>query len=475
MKILGTSNIFVAKNTNLQNNNMAANYNNSTNPLKMNVLTKDTVSFSGLTRTKEIVEVAEKAASKAKMAINNLSDDFIYGKRGLIRVDYNVPQNADGSISDPFRIVETIPTLNYVLDRKGKVILMAHLGDFKEITDAVKTKYTLKPVADKLSELLGKPVRFVNSLDFDEMEKEVAKMNNGDIALFENVRFHPGEKKNDIELAKKYAKMADYFMNDGYPAAHREHSSNNAIVEVCRAQGKPAVQGLTMKRENDTVDYILNIDMHPYSAVIGGAKLDKMDAIIGIMDKMIPGDNVILGGALANNFLKFDGVPIGKSLIDKERIGSVKDVVEFAKDKRINLYRPIDFKIANAFPDDDEMVSKLDIKIVNSVPDDYMILDAGPETIARNNSIIRNSRKVVANGPHGVAQRPEFSHGTRSTLEACEHAELSLVGGGDSLEVIDKYDIPRDIFSYITGGGGAFLKHAKQGTLNSVKILDDLA
>lgn len=391
-----------------------------------------------------------------KKSIRDVAD--LAGKRVFVRVDFNVPLE-NGAITDDTRIRETVPTIRYLIERGARVILASHLGRPK---GTVVEDMRLTPAAVRLSELLGKPVAKADEAVGEAVQTQVAKLQNGDVLLLENVRFYPGEEKNDPELAKQFAGLADLFVNDAFGAAHRAHASTEGIAHYL-----PAVSGLLMEKELDVLGKALNNPERPFTAIVGGAKVkDKIDVINNLLNLA---DNIIIGGGLSYTFLKAQGYQIGKSLVDNEKLDLALGFLAKAKEKGVNFLLPVDIVVT------DEFSPKANTKVVgiDGIPADWEGIDIGPKTRELYAETIRNSKLVVWNGPMGVFEIEPFSHGTRAVGEACAATSAyTVIGGGDSAAAVEKFHLA-DKMDHISTGGGASLEFMEGKALPGVVALND--
>lgn len=388
----------------------------------------------------------------------SIKDIDVKGKRVFCRVDFNVPMQ-NGVITDDTRVRAALPTIQYLMDQGAKVILASHMGRPK---GEVKEELRLTPVAKRLSELLGKEVAKADEAYGDAVKAQIEKMNDGDVLLLENVRFYPGEEKNDPELAKEFASLADIFVNDAFGAAHRAHASTEGI-----AKHIPAVSGFLMQKELDVLGKAMSNPERPFTAIIGGAKVkDKIGVIENLLDKV---DNLIIGGGLANTFTKAEGYEIGTSLLEEDKIELAKSFMKQAEEKGVKFYTPIDAVIAPKFGEDVE--SK--VVDIDSIPSDWMSLDIGPKTAALYADVIKNSKLVIWNGPMGVFEIDQFANGTKTVAEALADSDAySVVGGGDSAAAAEKFNLA-DKMSHISTGGGASLEFIEGKELPGVVALND--
>ncbi|MDQ0062120.1 phosphoglycerate kinase [Paenibacillus harenae] len=380
------------------------------------------------------------------------------GKRVFVRVDFNVPLE-NGKITDDKRIRETLPTINFLIDKGAKVILASHLG---RPNGQVVEELRHTASAARLSELLGKPVTKANEAIGEAVEAQVAALNNGDVLLLENVRFYEGEEKNDPELAKAFAKLADLFVNDAFGAAHRAHASTEGIAHLL-----PAVSGLLMERELEVLGKALNNPERPFTAIVGGSKVkDK----IAVIDKMLEiADNIIIGGGLSYTFFKAQGHEIGKSLVDNSKLDLALEFIEKAKKLGKNFLIPVDIVVT----DDFSANANTQIVDVDGIPAEWEGIDIGPKTRELYADVIKNSKLVVWNGPMGVFEIEPFSHGTQAVARACaETSGYTVIGGGDSAAAAEKFHLA-DKMDFISTGGGASLEFMEGKVLPGVVALND--
>ena len=391
-----------------------------------------------------------------------IKDIDLKGKTVFCRVDFNVPLD-QGQITDDTRIRAAIPTISYMIEQGAKVILASHLG---RPDGAVKEELRLTPVAARLSELLGKKVTKTNDVIGDEVTQAVADLKEGDVLLLENVRFLPGEEKNDPELAKGFASLADVYVNDAFGAAHRAHASTEGIAKVLQ----PAVAGFLMGKELKVLGEALDEPKRPFTAIIGGAKVkDKIGVIDHLLDKV---DNLILGGGLAYTFIKAKGFEVGKSLLDESKLDLANSFMKKAEEKNVNFYLPVDVVVADDFS---ETANKKVVSI-DAIPSDWEALDIGPETVKIYSNVIKESKLVIWNGPMGVFELDAFSKGTRGVAEALAETKdvYSVIGGGDSAAAVEKFQLAEKM-DHISTGGGASLELMEGKTLPGVAILTEKA
>lgn len=388
----------------------------------------------------------------------SVRDVEVSGKRVFVRVDFNVPLE-DGKITDDTRIRETLPTIKYLVEQGAKVILASHMGRPKgEVVESLR----LTPASQRLSELLGKPVAKADEAVGEAVKVQVEKLQNGDVLVLENVRFYPGEEKNDPELAKQFAELADLFVNDAFGAAHRAHASTEGI-----AHHLPAVSGLLMEKELSVLGKALSNPDRPFTAIIGGSKVkDKIDVIDNLLTLA---DNVIIGGGLAYTFFKAQGHEIGQSLLDKEKLDVALGFIEKAKELGKNFYLPEDIVVTDEFSAD----ANTKVVDIDGIPADWEGVDIGPKTRAKYAEVIKNSKLVVWNGPMGVFEIAPFSNGTREVAQACAETEAyTIIGGGDSAAAAEKFGLA-DKMDHISTGGGASLEFMEGKALPGVVALND--
>lgn len=388
----------------------------------------------------------------------SVRDVEVAGKRVFVRVDFNVPVE-DGKITDDTRIRETLPTIKYLIENGAKVILASHMGRPKgQFVDSMR----LTSAAVRLSELLGKPVAKADEAVGDAVKAQIAELNNGDVLVLENVRFYPGEEKNDPELAKQFAELADLFVNDAFGAAHRAHASTEGIAHFL-----PAVSGLLMEKELSVLGKALSNPERPFTAIIGGSKVkDKIDVIDNLLNLA---DNVLIGGGLSYTFTKAQGYEIGNSLVDNDKIDAALGFIEKAKKLGKNFVLPVDVVVADKFGAD----ANTKIVDVTDIPAGWEGLDIGPKTREIYADIIKNSKLVVWNGPMGVFEIDIFAEGTIAVAQACATTKgYTVIGGGDSAAAAEKFHLA-DQMDHISTGGGASLEFMEGKALPGVEALND--
>lgn len=393
------------------------------------------------------------------MRKKSIKDLDVQGKKVFCRVDFNVPMN-DGTIADDTRIRAALPTIRHLVDQGAIVILASHMGRPK---GNVVEELRLAPVAKKLEELVGKNVRYSEEVIGEDVKKQISELKEGDILLLENVRFHPGEEKNDEELAKAFAGLADIYVNDAFGTAHRAHVSTEGV-----AKHLPSAAGFLIEKELEVLGNALSDPARPFTAIIGGAKVkDKIGVIDNLLDKV---DNLIIGGGLAFTFVKAQGHEIGSSLLEEDKIELAKSFMEKAESKGVKFLLPIDAIVADAFSD------KANVKVVDidSIPNGWMALDIGPKTAEMYSNVIKDSKLVIWNGPMGVFEMEPFAQGTKAVAEALAEADntYSIIGGGDSARAVEHFALS-DQMDHISTGGGASLEFMEGKDLPGIAALDE--
>ena len=390
-----------------------------------------------------------------------VTDLDVAGKKVLVRADFNVPMK-DGAITNDNRIVQALPTINYLIENNAKVILFSHLGKVKAEED--KAKLSLKPVADRLAELLGKEVTFVPETRGEALEAAVAALKDGDVLVFENTRFEDvdgkKESKNDAELGKYWASLGDLFVNDAFGTAHRAHASNVGI-----ASNLESAAGFLMEKEIKFIGGAVDEPVRPFVAILGGAKVsDKIGVIKHLLNKA---DKVLIGGGMAYTFMKAQGLEIGKSLLEADKVELAKELLESAGDK---LILPIDAKMAHEFGNDVEIT----IAKNEEFPADQMALDIGPASIELFAKELEGAKTVVWNGPMGVFELSNFAQGTIGVCEAIAKLSdaVTIIGGGDSAAAAMQLGFADD-FTHISTGGGASLEYLEGKELPGVASISD--
>ena len=387
-----------------------------------------------------------------------MKDINIKGKRVFVRVDFNVPME-DSRITDDTRIRAALPTIQYLVEQGAKVILASHLGRPKgEINEEMR----LTAVGTRLAQLIERPVTKLDESIGETVEAAIAKMQEGDIVLLENVRFHKGEEKNDPELAQSFAKLADVYVNDAFGAAHRAHATTEGIAKYI-----PAVSGFLMEKELDVLGKALSNPERPFTAIIGGAKVkDKIGVIENLLEKV---DHLIIGGGLSFTFIKALGHDIGNSLLEEDKIELAKSFIDKAKEKGVQLHMPIDAVVADAFSKD----AATQVVDIDAIPAGWMGLDIGPKTAASYADVIANSKLIIWNGPMGVFEMEKFANGTKIVANAMAATEgYTVIGGGDSAAAVEKFEVASQM-NHISTGGGASLELMEGKELPGIVALND--
>lgn len=386
-------------------------------------------------------------------------DIDVKGKRVLCRVDFNVPLE-NGVITDDTRIEASLPTIQYLIKKGAKVILATHLGRPK---GQVVEELRLDPVAKRLGELLQQDVIKTDEAVGEEVEKAIANMQDGDVLLLENVRFYPGEEKNDPAFAQALSQLADIYVNDAFGTAHRAHATTAGVASYI-----PAVAGCLMERELETLDGALSNPKRPFTAIIGGAKVkDKIDVIENLLTKV---DNLIVGGGMANTFVYALGHSVGKSLCEEDKLEVAKQLIAKAKQNNVNFLLPVDLVCADEFKNDAKTV----VCDINEIPNDYMALDIGPKTIEAYKNVVNQSKLVIWNGPMGVFEMDAFANGTKQVAEALASSKetFTVIGGGDSAAAAQKFNVANQM-DHISTGGGASLEFMEGKELPGVVVLNN--
>ena len=394
------------------------------------------------------------------MAKKTVRDGSVKGKRVVVRVDYNVPLNAQGAVADDKRIVASLPTVQYLLEQGARVILCSHLGRPK---GERKMEFSLKPVAERLAQLLpGVKITFAEDCIGPEAQQKAMALQNGEILLLENLRFHKEEEKNDPAFAKELASLAELYVSDAFGTVHRAHASTVGVAAYL-----PAVAGFLIGRELSIMGEALENPERPFVAILGGAKVaDKIGVIKNLLQKC---DTLIVGGGMAYTFFKAKGYEIGDSLLDAESIGLAGELMEEAKQRGVKLLLPVDTVVADSFSAD----AKYKTVKSDAIPAGWQGLDIGEETRALFAAEIKNAKTVIWNGPMGVFEFPAFAKGTAAVAEACAQcAGTTIIGGGDSASAVKKLGFA-DKMTHISTGGGASLEFLEGKTLPGVAALND--
>jgi phosphoglycerate kinase len=388
----------------------------------------------------------------------SIADLDVSGKRVFMRVDFNVPLE-DGRITGDMRIKAALPSIKYVIDRGGRLILASHLGRPK---GKPEPKYSLKPVAARLGELLEKPVQFAPDCVGPEVQKMASQLPQGGVLLLENLRFHAEEEKNDPGFAKQLAALCDMYVNDAFGTAHRAHASTAGIT----AYVPVGAAGLLMQKELEALGHALTRAEKPYVAIVGGAKIsDKIELIENFINIA---STILIGGAMAYTFLRAKGIETGKSLVEPDKIDLAKELLGRSSQKKVSIELPVDHVVAPGVDSADSQVTP-----VTKTPSDRMGLDIGPETVRGYSEIIRRAKTIVWNGPMGVFEKPKFAKGTFAIARAVADSNaFSIVGGGDSAAAVAEAGVESKI-THISTGGGAALEFLSGRKLPGVEVLTD--
>jgi phosphoglycerate kinase len=393
------------------------------------------------------------------MAKKTVRDIDVSGKRVLVRVDFNVPLDSAGNVTDDTRIKAALPTVKYLIGERAKVVLMSHLGRPKGKVDE---RYRMGPVADRLAQLLGAPVRKMDDCIGEQVRQAADSLGEGDVMLLENVRFYPGEEKNEPDFARQLAALGDILVNDAFGTAHRAHASNKGVAEFI-----PAVAGFLMEKEISMLSRVLSEPAKPFAAIIGGAKVSDK---IGVIDNLLQKVNALLiGGGMANTFLKAGGLETGKSLLEEDKVDLAKQLMRRAEELGVTMLLPVDVVVApEASPDVESKVVS-----VREIPGDAMALDIGPQTVQNFGARIKDAATVVWNGPMGVFEMEPFAGGTVAVARALADSNaVTVIGGGDSAAAVEKAGVA-DKITHISTGGGASLKFLEGKELPGVAALQD--
>ena len=387
-------------------------------------------------------------------------DIDVAGKKVLVRCDFNVPLDGEtGTITDNRRIRAAIPTIQYLIDHNAKVIICSHLGRPK---GEANPKYSLKPVAEELSKLLGKEVKLAKDVIGEDAQKLTSEIKEGEVVLLENVRFHKEEEKNDPEFAKKLASFAEIYVNDAFGTAHRAHASTAGVADYL-----PAVSGFLIEKELEFLGSSLENPVRPFVAILGGAKVsDKIGVIENLIEKV---DTLIIGGGMAYTFYKAQGHHIGTSICEEDKLDLATSLLKKAEEKGVKLLLPVDNHVSSEYSNDgeDRFVESTEI------PDGFMGLDIGPKTIENFKNAIKNAKTVLWNGPLGVTEFSKFAEGTRAIATALAESDaVTIIGGGDSAAAVEKMGLA-DKMTHISTGGGASLEFLEGKVLPGIDCLNN--
>ena len=389
-----------------------------------------------------------------------IKDIDVNGKKVFVRVDFNVPMDENQNITNDTRIRATLPTINYLLDNGAAVILACHVG---RPTEECEPKFSTKPIAARLGELLKKEVKWVSDCVGDEVERVASALKSGEVLLLENLRYHKEEKKNNPDFAKQLASLADVAVNDAFGVAHRAHASNVGITAYLET-----VAGFLMEKEINYIGKTLEDPQRPFVAIIGGAKVsDKIDVISNMIDKV---DTIIIGGGMAHTFDASKGYPIGKSLVELDKLDLAKELLQKAEAKGVKVVLPVDLVVADKFAPD----ANTKTVSVDAVPDDWQALDSGEKTSEEYVKALKGAKTVIWNGPMGVFEFDAFAKGTeavaKAVADATANGAISIVGGGDSIAALKKTGLA-DKISHISTGGGATLEFLEGKVLPGIEAI----
>ena len=389
----------------------------------------------------------------------SIKDIDIKNKKVLVRVDFNVPQDGKLNITDDTRIRAAVPTIKYAVDKGSRVILMSHLGRPK---GGPEPKYSLKPAAERLSQLIGKPVAMAPDCVGSEVKKIVAAMKPGDIVLLENLRFHKEEEANDPDFSKELASLGDVYVNDAFGTAHRAHASTEGVTRYL-----PSVSGFLVQKEIEYFEKAVANPAKPYIAILGGAKVsDKIEVIKNLMNKV---DALLIGGGMAYTFLKAQGVDIGNSKLEADKVGLASQILSEAQKKKVKILLPVDHVVA------DKVDAGQNAKIIDgaAIPGGMLGLDIGPKTTAEFEKQLRGAKTIIWNGPLGVFEIDKFDKGSRAIARFISGLKAtSIIGGGDTAAAVAKFGLANKM-SHISTGGGASLEYLEGKTLPGIAALQD--
>ena len=392
-----------------------------------------------------------------------VEDIDVTGKKVIVRVDFNVPLNAEGQITDDKRIVAALPTIKYLVDHKAKVILVSHMGKPK---GEYNPKYSMAPASKRLGELLGTEVIQAKDVIGEDAKAKAAALKEGQVMMLENARFHKEEEKNDPAFAKELASLAEIYVNDAFGTAHRAHATTAGIADYL-----PAVSGYLIQKEISILGKALANPERPFVAILGGAKVaDKLNVISNLLEKC---DTLIIGGGMAYTFLKAQGKEVGKSLVDATKIDYCKEMIEKAEKLGKKLLLPIDTKVAAAFPDPIDAPIEVKTVSVDAIPAEMQGLDIGEKTAALFADAVKSAKTVVWNGPMGVFENPVLAEGTIAVAKAMAETDaITIVGGGDSAAAVKKMGYA-DKITHVSTGGGASLEFLEGKVLPGIACLLD--
>ena len=402
-----------------------------------------------------------------KKSIKDLGD--VKGKRALVRVDINVPLDADKNVTDDTRIQAILPTVKFLQEKGAKIILMAHLGRPQKLKEGQTLEdLSLEPVAKYMSKVLGQDVLFVKSPVGEGADKELENLQDGQVALLQNIRYYKAEeaKDDDMTFAEELAKLGDFYVNDAFGAAHRNHTSTAKLAKIL----KPAVSGLLMEKEIRCLSQALDNPTRPFTAVVGGAKVSsKIGVLENLLDKV---DNMIIGGGMAYTFVKANGGNIGNSICEDDQLEVAKAIEKKAQEKGVKLVMATDVLVTDDFSGN----GTNKVVDINNIPEGFEGVDAGPDSQKAFAEVIKSSKTILMNGPVGAFENPKFAEGTKSILkdivEATKNGATSVIGGGDSVSAAKKFFKAED-FTHVSTGGGASLEFIEGKVLPGVAALDE--
>ena len=393
--------------------------------------------------------------------MKSISEISFNGKKVFIRVDFNVPFNDSGEITYSSRIVAALPTIEYVLSNGGACILASHLGR----PVGKDSELSLKKITPELKKLLRKDVIFLENTIGAQTKEACSNLQNGEVALLENLRFYEEETKADIDFAKELSSLADIYINDAYGTTHREHASTATIAQFFSEK----VPGMLLEKEIESLKKLMEKPKKPVTAIIGGAKVSSKISVIANMLDVV--DNLIIGGGMAYTFIKNNGGTIGESIFEKDKLNDCSEIIYLAEQKNVNVFLPQDVVASNEFSN--EGLRK--VININNIPNGWQGLDIGPLTISNFENIVTESKTILWNGPMGVFEMPAFEKGTlsiaKSVAKATSSGAFSLIGGGDSVAAIKKFNL-QDEVSFISTGGGAMLESLEGKILPGIKALN---
>lgn len=411
-------------------------------------------------------------------SIADLKKPELEGKRVLVRVDFNVPQDGSLAITDDTRIVAALPTIKYLIQNGAKTILVTHLGRPKA---QAEEKYRLDPIGKRLSELLGKPVAKLNEAIGPTVTDHIKQMKNGDVVLLENIRFYPGEEANDQAFAKELASLADLYVNDAFGTAHRAHASTAGVASYL----SPSVAGFLIQKELEMLGSKLNEPERPFTAIIGGSKVSsKISVLKNLVQKV---DTLIIGGGMAFTFIKAQGGSVGQSICEENQLATAREIINLADQFDTAIIIPEDTLCTPAIDAQNNPINifdkyktndKIETKVADSmkIENNYQGMDIGPKTREKFAKLVSQSRTVVWNGPVGVFEYDVFENGTKEVAQALAELTakggITIIGGGDSVAALEKFNIPQEKYTHVSTGGGASLEFLEGKTLPGIACLD---